>query len=91
MAFVDPLNSWAEAHNLDLDDSIKNSVMNGFGNVLDGEGRFDAFVGLYGMINVVLGNHPAGKLMLPHISKIEGWICGQEQPRKVNGVSRITY
>jgi len=91
MAFVDQLISWAGAHNLDLDDSIKNSVMNGFGNGLNGEDRFDAFAVLYGMINVVLGNHPAGKLMLPHISKIEGWIFGQEQPRKVNGVTRITY
>jgi hypothetical protein len=50
----------------------------GSGNRPDGEDRSDAFIGLYGMINVILGNHPAGEPFLPHISKVEGWIFGQE-------------
>ncbi|OGO13459.1 MAG: hypothetical protein A2029_00915 [Chloroflexi bacterium RBG_19FT_COMBO_47_9] len=56
----------------------------GFGDFPDGEDRFDALVGLYGMINVVLGNHPSGEPVPPHIYKIEGWIFGQEPPKEDN-------
>jgi hypothetical protein len=71
---------WAETYNLDLDDSIKNSVMDGFGDMPDGEDRLDAFIGLYGMINVVLGYHNFWEPNIHYISKIEGLIFGQEQP-----------
>jgi hypothetical protein len=90
LAFAEQLISWAETHNFDLDDSIVNSVINGFGDNLDGEDRFDALVGLYGMINVVLGFHPAWEPNLPHISKIEGWIFGENNPNWITGVDRIT-
>ena len=76
-AFVHQLRSWPGDHQLELDSSILDSIMDSFGNGLDGEDRFDAFVGLYGMINVILGNHPTGEPAPPLITKIEGWIFGQ--------------
>ncbi len=77
-ANADHLISWALAHKIDLDFSITQMLLDGFGEGLAGEDRFDALVGLYGMINVVLGCHPTGEPLLPHISRIEGWIFGQE-------------
>jgi hypothetical protein len=64
--------------NIDVDHAIHNLVMDGFGDSLDGEDRFDALVGLYGMINLILGDHPIGEPTLPQIIRIEGWIFGQE-------------
>jgi hypothetical protein len=88
LAFAEQLISWADAHDLDLEGPILHSVMDGFGNGLDGEDRFDAFIGLYGMINVILRNHTAWEPNLHQISKIEGWIFGQEQPKGLIGVNR---
>jgi hypothetical protein len=90
MAFIDQLITRAESYDLDLDDSILGFVKDGFGIDLEGEDRLDAFVGVYGMINIVLGNHPVEEPILPHFSKIEGWIFGHEQPRKVNSVNSIS-
>jgi len=69
-AFTLQLISWAGKHNLDLDDSIRHIVEDGSSNLLDGENRFDAFIGLYGMINVILGNRPAVEPLPYKISKI---------------------
>jgi hypothetical protein len=82
MAFAEQLIFWAKEYLVDLDHSILNSIMIGFGNGLDGEERFDALVGLYGMIIVILGNQPVWELNLPQISGIEGWIFGQERPKE---------
>jgi len=87
-AFADQLISWARDHYLELHGSILDMIKDGFGNELDGEDRFDALVGLYGMINVILGNHPTGEPAAPLIPKIEGWIFGQERPQKVSCVHR---
>jgi hypothetical protein len=88
-ALAHQLISWAADHNVELDGKIIGLVMDGFGNDLNGEDRFDAFVGLYGMINVILGNHLTGEPTPPLITKIEGWIFGQEQPLKETRDSRI--
>jgi hypothetical protein len=89
IAFSEQLISWAETHNLDLDDSIRSLIMDGFGDDFEGEDRFDALVSVYGMINVVLGYHPVEEPYLPEISKIKGWIFGQEQPIGVTNVNTI--
>ena len=59
IAFTGQLISWAETHDLNLDDSIVASIQNGFGDDFNGEDQFDALVGLYGMMNVILGQHTA--------------------------------
>ena len=48
----------------------------GFGADAFGEDRFDALVGLLGMLNVVLGYRPPGDPRVPEIAQIEGWILG---------------
>jgi hypothetical protein len=77
-AYADLLVSWASSHKIDLDRSIKQWLYDGFGDRPDGEDRFDALVGLYGMINVIQENHPTGEPFLSPISRVEGWIFGQE-------------
>jgi hypothetical protein len=52
-------------------------IEDGFGAGADGEDRFDAVVGLLGMLNVVLGRRPSGEPDDPTVRRIEGWILGQ--------------
>ncbi len=88
LLYAHHLLNWAERHHLDLNPSICEELRDGFGDAIDGEDRFDAIVGLYGMINVVQGFHPSGEPLLPHISTIEGWIFGQEGSGREVSVSR---
>jgi hypothetical protein len=78
LVYSDHLISWACAHNIDLDPTIRQTVLDGFGPGPDGEDRFDALIGLYGMINVIQRNQPTGEPFSPRISRVEGWIFGQE-------------
>jgi hypothetical protein len=52
-------------------------IEDGFGAHTSGEDRFDAVVGLLGMLNVVLGQRPSGEPDDPLVRRIEGWILGQ--------------
>ncbi len=52
-------------------------IEDGFGAGASGEDRFDAVVGLLGMLNVVLGRRPSGEPDDPVVRRIEGWILGQ--------------
>jgi hypothetical protein len=72
-----------------LDSEVLKFIHHGFGIANDSEDRFDAFIGLYGMINIVQGYHASGEPLLPHISTIEGWIIGQESLGGELGVSRV--
>jgi len=80
LAFTAQLISWAKINQIDLADPIISIIQAGFGNKLDGEDQFDALVGLYGMINLIQGNRAFYEPRLPDITKIEGWIFGQEAP-----------
>ena len=80
--YSEKLLSQAGRLKLDLHPGLIDSIEAGFDDLPDGEDRFDALVGLYGMINVVEGNHSSGEPVPPHISKIEGWIFGQAQPER---------
>lgn len=79
-SFAGQLISWADGHRLTLPAPLLESLQSGFGNRPEGEDQFDALVGLYGMINVVLGGHPLWEPHIPVISQVEGWIFGQEGP-----------
>lgn len=84
MVFAGHLLDWATDQNIDLSESVRSQIENGFGSGLNGDDLFDALIGLYGMINVILGNHP---IVEPHsalISNIEGWIFGQDIPSEGN-------
>ncbi len=88
ISFAHQLVAWSDYHGIELDSTTQECLWDGFGGVLDGEDKFDAFVGLYGMINIVQGYHPTGEPLLPHISNIEGWIFGQENLGEEVGFSR---
>jgi hypothetical protein len=76
--FSNHLSSWAERHLLDLDPLIIRMILDGFGDDSFGEDRFDALIGLYGMINIVQGFHPSGEPFPLHVRRVEGWIIAKE-------------
>ena len=71
-----PINDWVRTNRVHLTDRLHGEIADGFGDGTDGEDRFDAVVGLCGMLDVVLGNSPSGE---PDdaTTRIEGWILGQ--------------
>ena len=54
-------------------------IRDGFGGGANGEDRFDATVGLFGMLNVALGLRPPGDPAERVLCRVEGWILGQAQ------------
>jgi hypothetical protein len=73
---------WLERHGVAgrvrVEPDAENSISSGFGARGDGEDQFDAFVGLIGMLNVVLGCRPAGEPAVGSRQRlVEGWILGQ--------------
>jgi hypothetical protein len=71
---------WAAAVGVGLSAALRAQLGDGFGERADGEDRFDAVVGLFGMLNVVLGRRSPGAPPDLRTRRIEGWILGQ-QPR----------
>lgn len=69
--------AWANATGVTLSPQLQADITAGFGHHADGEDRFDAIVGLFGMLNVVLGKRPSYTPKNPDIRRIEGWILGQ--------------
>jgi hypothetical protein len=74
------LAAWADRARVEVDPALWLDIQSGFGTKTDGEDRFDALVGLFGMLNVVLGFQPVGEPGREVLRKIEGWILGQRQP-----------
>ncbi len=68
---------WAAQAGVALTPELEAELRDGFGASADGEDRFDAVVGLFGMINVILGNRLPGEPEDEAIRVIEGWILGQ--------------
>ena len=75
---ADALLGWADGAGVALSAVFEEAVRDGFGSRGDGEDRFDAAVGLCGMLNVVLGQRGAGRHPDPVAEQVEGWIFGQE-------------
>ena len=69
------IRAWAHTNGVPLTSQLKREIDGGFGLHGTGEDRFDAVVGLFGMLDVVLGNRAAGE---PEgkATKIEGWMLG---------------
>lgn len=77
--------TWAARSNVHLSHPLRSSILNGFGPSPNAEDPFDSTIGLFGMLNVLLGQHPVGELpttapITQRLRKIEGWILGQEIP-----------
>ena len=70
----------ADELNLELSDDVAAQVADGFGSDREGEDRFDALVGLLGMIAVLTGVRSEGTPASSEITSVEGWILGQAAP-----------
>lgn len=71
---------FAAAAGVRLSPGLGQAIESGFGARTDGEDPFDATVGLFGMLNVILGRRPAGAPRSELVTAIEGWILGQTAP-----------
>lgn len=80
-----PLLAWAERGNLQLEPELEKTLCTGFGPHADGEDRFDAVVGLCGMLNILAGQREPGEPEDETLRRVEGWILGQ----RVWGNSRV--
>lgn len=58
--------------------ALVDQVEEGFGSKADGEDRFDALVGLLGMIDVVEARRDAAHPPIASVSEWEGWILGRQ-------------
>lgn len=75
----DVLLAWACNAGVDVAPAVAGAIRDGFGAAAEGEDRFDATVGLFGMLNVTLGRRPAGEVADPQVRRVEGWILGQAE------------
>jgi hypothetical protein len=69
--------AWASALDLDLEHALQTEIDEGFGARPDGEDRFDAVVGLLGLLGVVCGVREVWEPDDPVVRSVEGWIIGQ--------------
>ncbi|HSK98735.1 MAG TPA: class I SAM-dependent methyltransferase [Rubrobacteraceae bacterium] len=81
---------WAETLETEPTPEMRAALQDGFGSRPDGEDSFDATVGLFGMLNVVLGFRPPGEPSDPAVRKIEGWMLGQppEQTTRITPATK---
>jgi hypothetical protein len=66
---------WAEEKSVCLSPELEREIATGFTRGQDD--AFDAAIGLFGMIEVVLGHRAAGQHPDSGAARIEGWILGQ--------------
>jgi hypothetical protein len=66
---------WAGKANVKLDPDLMQTIEQGFP---DGDDAFDATVGLFGILEVLLRRRTAGDPDEGSVRKLEGWILGQQ-------------
>jgi hypothetical protein len=71
--------AWARSRPVLLSPDLERGLETGFGSSSTGEDSFDAAVGLFAMLDVLLGLRPAGAPDDPSTRTVEGWILGQSQ------------
>lgn len=72
--------AWADAAGVVLAPALRAALADGFGAADKGGDRFDAVVGLLGMIGTVDGRWPAGAPDDDDVRRWEGWILGRAAP-----------
>ena len=75
--FADAIAAWATTHRVVLVPALVNSLRDGFGASAEDEDRFDALLGLCGMIEFVDGRRSHGAPIDPQVRGFEGWMFGQ--------------
>lgn len=78
LAQVPRILEWAATRGVNFADPVLATLADGFGALPDGEDRFDAFMGLLGMIEVASGRRVEGKAPAD-VAGWEGWILGQAE------------
>ncbi len=68
---------WARQAGVGMPPALSDMIRDGFGAGPEGEDLFDAVIGLFGMLNVVLGRQPPGEVQDVRLRTVEGWILGQ--------------
>lgn len=68
---------WADRAGVELTTGMTETLVDGFGDSPEGEDPFDAAIGLFGMLNVILNRRPSGAPSDDEIRKVEGWMLGQ--------------
>lgn len=76
-ALAPRLLAWAADAGITLAPELVTAIRDGFGPGPGGDDPFDAMVGLFGMLNVILGRRPSGEPEDATVRDIEGWILGQ--------------
>lgn len=74
-AFGKDLLSWAQRTGVYIESQLETIIEGGFHD--DGDDAFDAIVGLFGMLQIVLGQRGSGEPDEEAIRNIEGWILGR--------------
>jgi hypothetical protein len=65
--------NWAQSANVTLDAELRCTIEDGFPN----DDAFDATVGLFGMLEVLINRRESGEPDDEKVRKLEGWIFGQ--------------
>jgi hypothetical protein len=68
---------WQALAQVHLSPYLEAAIQAGFGSATDGEDRFDAVIGLFGMLNVIRRRREPGEPEDGTIRRLEGWILGQ--------------
>jgi hypothetical protein len=71
--------AWAKTRGVELDPRLAEALGDGFGPKESGEDSFDTVVGLFGMLNVVLGRQEPSEPADERVRRVEGWILGQPE------------
>jgi hypothetical protein len=71
-----------------MDSAANEFIQLGFGDSNDSENSFDAFVGLYGIINVIQNYCTCRDSLIHHISTLEVRLFGQKGLAAEVGVER---
>ena len=74
---AETLLQWANEAQVKLSSTLQAALDDGFGLSPAGEDPFDAIVGLFGILNVVLGYKATGEPDDEQTRKIEGWMLGK--------------
>jgi hypothetical protein len=65
--------NWAQSANVTLDPDLRRTIEDGFPN----DDAFDATLGLFGMLEVLMNRRESGEPDEERVRKLEGWIFGQ--------------
>jgi hypothetical protein len=74
---ADAIMDWAQQFGVSLRPDMASAIKDGFGGSATGEDRFDAALGLFGMIEVTTGRRTNKVPEESDVRKWEGWILGQ--------------